>query len=322
MVRWVAVAMLGACYAPTFSTGAPCTSDADCPNAQVCAVDRCELACPSCDAGIDQAPATCWDRWLSGDLAFAEPVVLDAIRAPLGGNTFNPTLDADLLVIRVAQDNGTDLELLRANRETPTAAFGPLREIEELNTARDESKVSVTGDGLVAVFASTRVDGLGLVDLWQASRTTVAAPFDPASASAFIAINDAFAQFDPELTPDGLHLYYAPTKDNEQLIRHASRSAVTVAFGPPEVVDVGFATAFDPTISPDRRVLVFTVTDRDLYYTTRADPEGAFGPAIALPFNSPASDGDADLAADGCSLVFGSNRGGAKIDVYLATMKR
>lgn len=134
--------------------------------------------------------------------------------------------------------------------------------------------------------------------------------------------------YDPELSADGLRLYYAwhPAGGSQQIFvaERPSRSEPFAAGVEVEGVDSGQADA-DPTLSADERVIVFAsmrpggLGDSDLWYARRSSRGVAFDPPQLVPnINSAASDGEAFLSADGCELYFASRRAGGSgsADIY------
>lgn len=320
---------LSACFSPTPPTGAPCVEDRDCPGAQVChTVTRtCEASCAGCTPPdgptleLDGLPVTgCWGAWLSGSLQFGPLVRHTELSLPLVG-VANPSLAQAGLAIYF--DRGQDF--FRATRVSPTATFAPPTRVDELRTDENESKISTTGDDQTAVFGSARLGTSGLLDLWQAQRLP-GGLFGVPSNLPFIAINDANNQFDPEITPDGLHLYFSPVIDGTQDIRHASRLTLEAPFdNVTTVIPADMGPVFDPTISPDQRVLVFAgrpgTAPPDLFFATRAGAAAPFGAPVALTaLNTTSLDSDPDLSIDGCTLFFASNREGTN-SIYSVTVE-
>lgn len=87
-----------------------------------------------------------------------------------------------------------------------------------------------------------------------------------------------------------------------------------------------------PSISKDGRTIFFDSTRpgglgaQDLYFATRASPEGEFGPAANLAaLNSPLFDARPSLSWDGRELYFSSARAGSESaapDIYVSSRER
>jgi hypothetical protein len=324
-MRHLFAVLLAGCYAPSVPTGALCESTEQCPAGQDCIDGRGGGGGDAPNVDPSDAPEPdCWNAWRSGNLALTEPKRIEELVGGLGIATHNPALSPDLKTIYFARTNGSNLDIFYATRLSPTDPFSPPEKVAGIQSGNDESKMSVGApDDEIAVFSTTRLGGPGAVDLWQAHRAGQHR-YNNETPLPLAAVNDAGSQFDPELTPDALHLFYAPNGGVAQRIKHASRSAITEPFGPPEDVAIdGVTTSFDPTVSPDRRVLVFTAdVELDLVYTIREDPDGPFGMPRPVPgVNSSAFDGDADLASDGCSIVFITARNGLR-EIFAANVVR
>ncbi len=314
-----------ACFTPSPPTGVPCSSDVDCPSPQVCDTvsHTCEVSCDDCPP-IDATPTGCWDRWLSRTVTFEPPRKLVELQNGTG-DFANPSVSFDELAIYF-EHRGDPWGASRLSSGDP---FGMPELVSELQTSMRDSRISTTMDDRVAVFASDRTGTLGALDLWQATRGPDGV-FGAPSSSLFASINTAGNEFDPELTPDGLDLYWAPDTAGLQQIHHASRTTIDAAFDHDAVVAVtapGQNAYYDPGISPDQRVLVFAADDGSsnadsrLFYATRATPADDFGLALELvELDTTSHDGDADLAADGCTLYFSSNRDG-NTAIYAAAVQ-
>jgi hypothetical protein len=87
----------------------------------------------------------------------------------------------------------------------------------------------------------------------------------------------------------------------------------------------GATIAADPAVSPDQRVIVFTTraanNTQQLDVVTRVSANAPFGVPAILSIDLPnVNDGDADLSADGCSVLFASDRpgGAGNKDLWIA----
>jgi hypothetical protein len=310
-------------------------ADRDCPAPLVCRTSS--LTCEASQAPPEDAPDApeppsdapavgCWDAWITGPLAIAPPVRIEALRAQSAG-TSNPSIAFDGLTIYVTRSG----EIMRSTRASLAASFGTPEILTDLQTAADESRISTTADELLAVFASSRTGTAGMLDLWQATRTSKAEPFGNVTAAPLAAFNNANQQFDPEITPDGLNLYWAPSLDGVQTIHHGSRASIQAAFGNETTLPIsipGMTHYYDPGVAPDQRVLVFAAepaqgdSGGDLYYVRRTSPTLPFSSAIEIPnVNTADHEGDAEISSDGCTIYFASNRAGVN-EIYSADVVR
>lgn len=93
--------------------------------------------------------------------------------------------------------------------------------VSELNTSGRDEGITLSRDGLTAIFASDRAGGEGEVDLWLALRTSLDAPFsEPVNLSEVNSIGD---DVDPHLSSDGHELFFSSERSGEQLLYRAWR---------------------------------------------------------------------------------------------------
>ena len=137
--------------------------------------------------------------------------------------------------------------------------------------------------------------------------------------------------YDPELSADGLRLYYSWREGNAaQQIFMAERPSRSEPFASGvEVAGLDSEQSeADPTLSPDEQVIVFAslrpggLGGTDLWYAVGSPGVGlTFDPPQLMPgINSAESDGETFLSADGCELYFSSRRPGGvgSADIYRA----
>ena len=96
---------------------------------------------------------------------------------------FLPRLSPDELTIvftsqRAGGQGATDI--WQARRSSVSAPFSAPTNVAELNTASDDTGPLLSANGLTIYFASNRAGGMGRLDLWRATRTSVDQPFGPA----------------------------------------------------------------------------------------------------------------------------------------------
>ncbi|MBL0214123.1 MAG: PD40 domain-containing protein [Myxococcales bacterium] len=68
---------------------------------------------------------------------------------------------------------GTDLYVM--TRPDRAAAFGPPQRVDDLSSSADDDSLEFSGDGLHALFASSRAGTIGSLDLFEARRVTTTA---------------------------------------------------------------------------------------------------------------------------------------------------
>jgi predicted methyltransferase len=321
-VRALALLLIAGCFRPSPPTGLPCGPGDTCPTGQACDLitGTCDPA--SRDGGPHDAPVDpdgsatdCWAVWRSGAPSLSPPERLDAVSS--AANEGNPSLAENGLALYFARGANGARDLFVARREDLGSAFGVAIAVAEFATADDENKLSLAaGDTLGAIAISS---GGGDFDLFET--VTGNGAFGVPSPTPFASVNSMSSEVDPELTPDGLHIYFS----NGIRLSSASRASTSEPFGPPALLEgIAAGTSIDPAISPDQRVLVHT-SNGDLVLALRAGSTGAFDPPIPLDaVNSPQEDGDAELSPDGCELVFASARTGSLggRDLYVSRIRR
>jgi hypothetical protein len=215
-----------------------------------------------------------------------------------------------------------------ATRTSRADAFGTPARMTSLCTADDESKVSMTPDGLFAVIASTKAGGAGGSDLWETSRASIGQAFAALSETDLAAVDTSDDEYDPWMSGDRLRIYYAPIPSTQHLAL-ATRATTTAPFAAGVTIaelDSGSGDA-DPTLSPDERVIVFSSVragngDTDLWYAVRSDATVPFGtPRLVPDVNTSNMEGDPHLSADGCTLYFASDRDNGQYDLFAAPVQ-
>lgn len=260
--------------------------------------------------------------------------------SPANGDEYEPRVSADgttMIFVRGkpgAEQQNADLF---SSRLTPSGWSTP-SPIDVINSPADELGPELSRDGQRLYFYSDRDGGLGGYDLWS-SRRDGDAWLPPVNLGA--AVNTAFNEYGPALTPDGSRLFFAsnrpragepvPVRDawNATLRENRSRhdydlfeSRIDIANGiePAQSHPIAplntLADEGAPAISPAGDFLYFS-SDRDGglggfdVYRVRLVQSG-FGAIenIGAAINSAADDMDPALSADGFRLFFSSNRSG------------
>jgi hypothetical protein len=270
------------------------------------------------DLGVDSGVAAirntgCWPAWHSGAPALSAPTRIEEL--VIGSTRLtNPSLSADRLQMFYETDNnGGDL-MMTTRAATDQPWYAP-RPITELDTTDEESRFSLSADGLTAVFIHR---GVSVSELRQTTRARVTEPFSPPTTAPFAALVTPNSKYDAELSPDATRVYFSEMT-SPQTIQFAARPQVDAPFSPPTIVTIPNMTTSiaDPTLSPDELVMVFSESDtslRDLSFALRDSRDAHFGPSMKVPnVNSANDEGDAALSSDGCELVFSSNRVGREL---------
>ncbi|RLB60878.1 MAG: hypothetical protein DRI90_12670 [Deltaproteobacteria bacterium] len=209
--------------------------------------------------------------------------------------------------------------------------FGPATPLTEVNTSDGEWDPAVSNNELTLYFSSPRTGGLGLGDIWFATRTVVTDPFGP--VQNLWDVNSSYADMDPELAPNELTIYWAvqtPAGTGNLDIWTASRVSVTQAFGTPVELP-GVNTIYDdrdPTLSADGLTVYFT-SDRpggagsdDIWTAQRSGPSAPFGTAQLVSVASTSvADANPALSSDGLALYFDTSASGGagERDIWVVT---
>jgi Tol biopolymer transport system component len=277
----------------------------------------CRINFDTIDLDAATADHNCWPAWRAHAIRFATPRVVDELGP---GSRANTSLSRDGLTLYFVQSN----DLWFATRRARDLPWENATQLTTLDTSSSEQRLSTSGDGTIGVFASDRG---GTLDLWYATRTAPGDAFGSATQGPVAAANvPPGRKLDPELTADGLHLYFAPFNSPMQSIMLATRTTTLDPFGPPVAVsELSITSAIgDPSVSPDELVIAFssglTMPENDLFYSVRGTTTDKFGtPTPIDDLDLPGVDEhDITLASDGCELYFNSDRSGT-LRLYVAT---
>jgi Tol biopolymer transport system component len=226
-----------------------------------------------------------------------------------------PALSADGLTIifsswRAGGPGNEDL--WQSSRASPQAPFAQPVPIAELNTSSAEGGASLTADGLVLCFSSSRAGGLGSYDLYQATRPDRGSPFGPPQHLTEI----SSPQFDAScgLSADGLTVVFQSTRSGgggSHDLWRASRAGVDMPFGQPTpITELNTADREGQPFLSEDGLAIFFESDRpggagqsDLYVARRDKPTEPFGPAVNLSsINTANDDGHPSIPGDGTTL--------------------
>jgi Tol biopolymer transport system component len=143
--------------------------------------------------------------------------------------------------------------------------FAPAINVREVNSDGLEHLPSLTADGLILVFGSTRVDSAN-EDIFMATREVATDPFSPPFLVS--ELNTDAYDGSPAITPDGLTIYLASKRigndANGTDIFVATRDSREDAFDEPqEIVELNtMSNDEDPRLSPAGNEIFFA-SNRD-----------------------------------------------------------
>ena len=138
----------------------------------------------------------------------------------VGANVNGPTFDQ---IPFFFENEEAGLAQLYFTRTTPTGndifvssrladgTFGPATLVSELNSTSGDAGTSVRFDGLEVFLSSRRPGGLGLLDLWTATRNSVLDPWSTPTPLGGV-VNSVDLDFDPHIASDMETLYFTSTR--------------------------------------------------------------------------------------------------------------
>jgi Tol biopolymer transport system component len=251
---------------------------------------------------------------------------------PGGPSEGGPALSSDNLTLYFHSDLRPGLggfDIWRSTRATPSGSFGsPVNLGAPINTSSLEGNEKISQDGLSLYFNSDRPGTAGDLDIYLSTRATTSDPFG--TPVRLDSLNTAFRDGTPDISADGLSIVFITNKPGGFGLRDiymATRATTADAFG--SIVNLGATvnTAGEerfPSLAPDALSLVFA-SDRpgglgnyDLWMTSRASLADPWGTAVNLGsnVNSVFDEDNSDIAWDGASIVFGSNRSGGTFHIF------
>jgi Tol biopolymer transport system component len=250
-------------------------------------------------------------------MPFGTPALLSSIAT--GSQESDPALTSDGMTVFFTSNRsgGMGYAIWTATRPSLAAPFGPATVVAELDSAARESDASISRNGRELFFMSDRS---GPTAIYVATRSSSAGPFDP---PALLVITGApnTVRSGPEITADGLGLYYADDLD----IAYASRSIASGPFTFQRVLTELNVPQTDgnPTVSTDELEIWF-----DSYRTGPGRTYRAARTIKTAPFSAPviatdvdtgfAATGTPTLSADDTTLYFYADATG-QLDIYAAT---
>jgi hypothetical protein len=271
----------------------------------------------ACTVGVAQA-----------DYLFGEPVNLgpNVNRMAHDGT---PVMSADGLALYFDSNRGGgegDFDVWVSTRATVEDDWGTPRNLRgPVNTPSWDGVPSIAPDGCSLYISSSRFGGSGGQDIWVSTRAT---PDDDWGEPVNLGptVNSSSFEWTQSISADGLSLYVCSWRaggEGEGDLWVTTRATQADEWTDP--VNLGpqvnsVADDVNPSISPDGRFLFFYSTrpggrgSRDIWMTSRATIDDAWGPAINLPvpINSGNMDQGASLSPGGAWLYFCSSRPGGR----------
>jgi hypothetical protein len=174
----------------------------------------------------------------------------------------NPRLSVDGLTLWFYSDRdraqGT---LWQSTRPSLSAPFGVPAIVEGLSAAGKSDVSACPNQSAKIAIVATLQDGVTQeYDLHEMRRDGIAAPFG--LHSRLPAVNGPSDEFDPWLSPDGLHLVFHSSRSGDDDLYYTSRPTIAEEFGPPAPVGTLDTSASEvaPALSADRTRIWFSST--------------------------------------------------------------
>jgi hypothetical protein len=258
------------------------------------------------------------------------------------GDAACPSLSSDGLTLYFQGQlvNSSDYDIWTATRSNRFGSFDPAVSLAPpVNSPTTlDYQPSISFDGLSLFLTSRRSGGLGIADNYVATRAHTNENFGT-PVNLGDAVNSSSLDSGPDISADGLILFFQsdrPGSFGQFLDTYtAKRSSPSASFeaatnlGPS--INQGDGAA-NPSISADGLSLFFASGDQanqpsfggtDLWVRTRASLNDSWGDPVNLGpnVNSPFDDDFPDVAWDGKSITFASNRnGGGLYQIYEAAV--
>ena len=229
-------------------------------------------------------------------------------------------LTADELTIyfqRRSSVTTADGDIYVATRVDKQSAFGAATKVAELNGSGPDGHLTTTASGLWGFLGSLRSGGVS-IDLFRAVRADAAAPWG--SPSRLDAASSTAADEDPFVLADGRALYFDSHRaGGGDIFRAAIDPAGTVSAAVAVTGVNTSAAESEPVVTLDERTIYFG-RNNFIYVSTRASATAAWGAAVPVTeLNSPEPSAPDWISADGCRIMFSSDRPGVGLrDIYFA----
>jgi hypothetical protein len=136
---------------------------------------------------------------------WSTPVLVEELMSPAQDGSPSLTVDERVGIMFSTRISGDDLFEVR--RASAGAVWGTPIERADINTSSRDRSPSVSTDGLTIWFISDRPGGLGLNDIYEATRPALDSPFGP--AVNLRELNTPDSEDDPWVSPDGRTIFWA-----------------------------------------------------------------------------------------------------------------
>jgi len=155
------------------------------------------------------------DLWMATRASIADsfgaPIALTVLNT--ANIDYEPWISADerlLLFSSAGPSAQTGYDIWMTTRSDKSQAFPAAQRVTSLATTSDDQRACLSRDGLTVYFASSRSGGLGLTDIWCATRTDPLGDFGPAALVQ--GINSSATDLDPMLSRDDTELFFTSAR--------------------------------------------------------------------------------------------------------------
>ncbi len=234
------------------------------------------------------------------------------------------TLSACRIGFDILPDDGGDPDGSRD--ASALGPFGPPTRHEMLGGIRNDKHPTLTADQLEIYFDTTRSCST-CYEIYSSTRASLTSLWNPPAVVASLTTGNT--NFTPEVSPDGLTLWYASERDSPAGggdIWVATRSARTEPWGPP-IRETSLSTAgYDsaPSLGADGLTMTL-VSDgdggqaADIFIATRASTTSPWSKPVPLPeLNTATHDSAGPILDGGRQIFFDRETTSGQYDIYLA----
>ena len=195
-----------------------------------------------------------------------------------------------------------------------TGTFGNPVLLTTLATSSEEANPSISPDELTMYFSSNRVGGQQRA-IWMTTRASLTDEF---GAPTLVAeLDSAQDDRDPEISDDGLTIYWASTRQGMENLFYATRASTTVPFVDQGVLSItgnGVTYNMTPAVTPDELTLLYGRSGIDLAIATRPNRTSSFVfDRLLSEVNVAQTDIAPAISDDGLELYFDSYRTGPDV---------
>lgn len=175
------------------------------------------------------------------------------------GTGTNCEVSPDGLTLYFARNAGmTGNDIFVSTRGGRGDAWSDPVRVDELASSSGDGPASVSPDGSLLVYYSTKGGGAGLTDLYYATRASPSSTWE--DQGPLLGVNTGFHDTQAWLSPDGLTLYFDSDRLGSTDLFVATRPSTATAFAPAVAVAELSTTGddSDASLSPDMTYVMFS----------------------------------------------------------------